>query len=63
MANQIYVAPGATVATTVNQRLIYDSQSGKLFFDQDGSATAFAPTLIATLMGAPSISTNSFMVG
>lgn len=63
IANQIYVAPGASVANTVDQRIIYDSQSGKLFFDQDGSASGFAPTLLAILTGTPALSANNFMIG
>ncbi|MGB3292800.1 MAG: calcium-binding protein [Phormidesmis sp.] len=44
-----------TAATSATNRFIYNSSSGELFFDRDGSGDA-AQTLIATLTGAPALS-------
>ncbi|MBC7987275.1 MAG: hypothetical protein H7X93_11505 [Sphingomonadaceae bacterium] len=48
-------------AGDANDRLIYDSDVGKLFFDPDGTG-AQAKTLIAVLTGAPALNASDFTV-
>lgn len=62
-ASQLLAEAGASQAKTAEQRLIYDTQSGKLFYDEDGSGTGFGPVQIAVLDGAPALSSNSFVFG
>lgn len=62
-ASQLLAEAGASQAKTAEQRLIYDMQSGKLFYDEDGSGTGFGPVQIAVLDGAPALSSNSFVFG
>ncbi|MEH1768590.1 beta strand repeat-containing protein [Nostoc sp.] len=51
-----------TSATTSSQRFIYDSTTGGLFFDQDGSAGAFAKVQFAQLSAGLSLTENNFVV-
>ncbi len=50
-------------ATTSSQRFIYDSTIGGLFFDQDGSGSAFAQVQFAQLSTGLSLTNNNFVVG
>ena len=58
-ANQFTI--GAS-ATTSNQRFIYDSTTGALFFDQDGSASGFTQVKFAQLLSGLSLTKNNFVV-
>ncbi|MEH2290651.1 calcium-binding protein [Nostoc sp.] len=49
-------------ATTSSQRFIYNSTTGALFFDQDGSAGAFTQVQFAGLSPGLSITNNNFVV-
>ncbi|MFN6498722.1 MAG: calcium-binding protein [Nostoc sp. DedQUE01] len=51
-----------TSVTTSNQRFIYDSTTGALFFDQDGSAGAFTKVQFAQLSTGLSLTNNNFVV-
>jgi Ca2+-binding RTX toxin-like protein len=51
-----------TTATTKDQRLIFDSSSGALYFDQDGSNSGFAQKKLAQLNGVSSLSISNFVV-
>ncbi|MEH2287054.1 calcium-binding protein [Nostoc sp.] len=51
-----------TSATTSNQRFIYNSATGGLFFDQDGSASGFTQVKFAQLSTGLSVSENNFVV-
>ena len=59
------LAPGRFVignaASDANDRLIYNSANGRLFFDADGTG-AGAQVLIATLDGAPTLAASDFIV-
>jgi RTX calcium-binding nonapeptide repeat (4 copies) len=50
-----------TSATTASQRFIYNSNSGGLFFDADGSGSG-AQVRIAQLVGNPALTSASFSV-
>lgn len=60
---QLLAEAGASVAKTADQRLIYDTLSGSLFYDEDGSGSSFSPIQIATLLGAPALASGSFVIG
>ncbi|MEH2066702.1 MAG: calcium-binding protein [Nostoc sp.] len=49
-------------ATTIAQRFIYDNTTGALYFDQDGSASAFTQVQIAQLSAGVSLTKNNFAV-
>ncbi|MEH2372827.1 MAG: calcium-binding protein [Nostoc sp.] len=51
-----------TSATTSNQRFIYNSATGGLFFDQDGSASGFTQVKFAQLSAGLSLSKNNFVL-
>jgi Ca2+-binding RTX toxin-like protein len=50
-------------ATTSAQRFIYNSTTGALFFDQDGSASGFNQVQFAVLTAGLSLTNNNFVVG
>ncbi|WP_442948077.1 beta strand repeat-containing protein [Nostoc sp.] len=49
-------------ATTSTQRFIYNDVTGALFFDQDGSASAFTQVEFGQLSSGLSLTTNNFVV-
>ncbi|MBX9256847.1 calcium-binding protein [Desmonostoc muscorum CCALA 125] len=51
-----------TSATTSTQRFIYNSTTGALFFDQDGSAAGFTQVQFALVTAALSLTNNNFAV-
>ncbi|HYX15141.1 MAG TPA: calcium-binding protein [Nostoc sp.] len=51
-----------TSATTSTQRFIYNTSTGGLFFDLDGSASGFTQVKFAQLSAGLSVSNNNFMV-
>ncbi|MCC5646924.1 calcium-binding protein [Nostoc sp. CHAB 5824] len=50
-----------TSANTSVQRFIYNSATGELFFDQDGSASGFTQVKFAQLSGGLSLTENNFV--
>jgi Ca2+-binding RTX toxin-like protein len=50
-----------TTAQDADDRIIYDSATGNLFFDADGNG-AGAAVLFATLQGAPTVTATEFVV-
>ena len=59
--DRFYAARGATAAHDDTDRVIYDTSSGRLYYDPDG--TGPAPVLImATLQGAPALAATDFTV-
>ncbi|MCC5660130.1 calcium-binding protein [Nostoc sp. XA010] len=51
-----------TSATTNTQRFIYNSATGGLFFDLDGSASGFTQVQFAELSGGVALTKNNFVV-
>jgi Ca2+-binding RTX toxin-like protein len=49
-----------TQSPTATARFLYDTDSGKLWYDLDASGVAYSPVLVATLTGHPDISAASF---
>lgn len=61
-ADRFRVGAGITAANTTNQRFIYNTTNGALFFDADGSLGGSAPLQIATLSGNPVLSNTNIVV-
>ena len=49
-------------ATTQSQRVVYDVDSGYLYYDRDGAGGG-DKELIAQLVGSPTLSANNFLLG
>jgi trimeric autotransporter adhesin len=60
---RFYAASGASSAHDADDRLIYDSSSGDLYYDADGSGLAASAQLIARLQGAPELAATDIVVG
>ena len=56
-----FIASTKPVARSPNENLLYDTDSGKLFVDADGSGKK-APMLVATLTGLPELSASDFVI-
>ena len=50
------------IATTADSRLLYDTTTGALYYDADGSGPAFTAQLVVTLTGAPALDHTDFFV-
>jgi serralysin len=60
---ELYAAAGATQAHDGNDRIIYDTRTGRLFYDADGDQVGgVAAIQIATLSGHPAIDAGDLMV-
>ncbi|HAX74848.1 MAG TPA: type I secretion protein [Cyanobacteria bacterium UBA11372] len=51
-----------TSATTANHRFIYNQMNGRLFFDQDGIGSSFAPVHIAALSSGLALTNSDIFV-
>jgi Ca2+-binding RTX toxin-like protein len=60
--DQFLAAAGAIAATDPNQRFIYNTTTGELLFDADGSDPGVVPVQFATLTTKPTISTADIFV-
>ena len=58
---RFHAAPGATGGHDADDRIIYNTSTGELFYDADGSG-AGAAQLIATLQGAPAFAATDIAV-
>ncbi len=59
--SEFFAAPGAVKAQDDSDRLIYDTLTGNLYFDPDGTGRS-APQLIATFIGAPALAVGDFHI-
>ena len=60
---RFHAAAGATAAHDADDRIIYNTSTGDLFYDPDGSGKAAAAQLIAQLQGAPSLVATDILIG
>ena len=58
---RFFAAAGASGGHDADDRLIYNTTTGQLYYDADGNG-AGAPELVATLQGAPSIAATDLWV-
>ena len=58
---EFYAKAGATSAHDADDRIVYDTKSGKLYYDADGKDGA-AAVQIATLSGAPRLDAGDFVI-
>ena len=59
-ASSLRAGPGVVAATAPGERLLYDSSSGTLAFDRDGSGTVDAPVPFAILANRPVLTSDAF---
>jgi hypothetical protein len=58
-ATRFYTAPGASTGHDADDRFVYDTASGKLYFDADGNG-AGAASLQLILTGQPGLQVGDF---
>ncbi|MBA1154833.1 calcium-binding protein [Microvirga sp. Marseille-Q2068] len=51
-----------TAAADATDRIIYDNTTGALYYDADGTATAFAPVQFAVMQGAQALTFADFFI-
>ena len=59
---RFYAAPNASAAHDDTDRVIYDTWSGRLYYDADGSSGGAPALLMATLQGAPTLAASDITV-
>jgi Ca2+-binding RTX toxin-like protein len=59
---QFRAGSGITRATTANERFIYNTETGALFFDADGNSIGFGAVQITTLVSKPFINHDDIFV-
>ena len=61
LGTQFLSGSGVTAAATADQRFLYDTATGTLRFDADGTGGS-GSQILAVLTGAPSITTSNFTI-
>ncbi|PII39214.1 hemolysin D [Sinorhizobium meliloti CCBAU 01290] len=61
-ATQFYAAADATAAQNANQKIIYDTTSGALYYDADGSLSGHTAVQFAVLSTHPSLTAGDFVL-
>lgn len=59
LAPTAFLSATNNVATSATHRIIYNTSNGELWLDQDGNG-ASAPSLLATLIGIPTLTASDF---
>jgi len=59
-ASSFRAAAGLSDASSPKERILYDTTSGTLRYDADGSGSVYAPVAFAILSGAPALSASAF---
>ena len=58
---RFYAAAGATQGHDESDRIVYDTTTGELYYDPDGSGLAPAE-IIATLQGDPAVAATDILI-
>lgn len=61
-ASQFMAGAGIRTATTLGQRVLYDTDNGDLFYDADGSGIQFNSVHIATLANQATLNTTNIYI-
>lgn len=61
-ATQFYAAADATAAQNANQKIIYDTTSGALYYDADGSLSGHTAVQFAVFSTHPSLTAGDFVL-
>ncbi|MHC2491648.1 Ca2+-binding RTX toxin-like protein [Sinorhizobium meliloti] len=61
-ATQFYAAADATAAQNANQKIIYDTTSGALYYDADGSLSGHTAVQFAVLSTHPGLTAGDFVL-
>ena len=57
-----FLATASGLAERSTDRVLYNTTDGKLYWDRDGSGTAYDPQHFATLEGIPTIKADDFLM-
>ena len=57
-----YAASGAIRARDADDRIIYNTANGRLYYDADGTKTASAPIYFASLTNKPLLDAGDFVI-
>lgn len=61
-SNQFYAAAGATEAQGSNQRVVYDTTTGALYYDADGNLSGHTAVQFAVLSTQPGLTAGDFVL-
>jgi uncharacterized delta-60 repeat protein len=62
ITGQFFAAAGASEALTFEHRIIYDVDTGKLYYDEDGAGGAYEAIHFATFSTRPLLSESDFVI-